>query len=63
MPLHAIRRYTDLVKQGDGNEPQRAALLRQHEQVVNDQIAQLNRCMDMIRYKLHCYDEILAQEQ
>jgi DNA-binding transcriptional MerR regulator len=62
MPLTAIRRYTELVKQGDGNERQRVALLRQHEQVVNDQIAQLNQCLDMIRYKLGCYDDILAQQ-
>lgn len=63
MPLTVIRRYTDLVRQGDGNEHQRVALLRQHEQAVSDQIARLQRCLDMIRYKLGCYDEILAQEQ
>lgn len=61
MPLQAIRSYTELVKQGDGNEQQRVALLRQHEQVVSDQIAQLNQCLDMIRYKLGCYGEILGQ--
>lgn len=63
MPLTAIRRYTELVKQGDGNERQRVALLQQHEQVVGEQIAQLHRCLDMIRYKLVCYDEILTREQ
>src|ERR1700736_2158234 len=35
MPLPAIRRYTDLVRQGAGNEEQRLTLLREHhEQVI-----------------------------
>jgi DNA-binding transcriptional MerR regulator len=61
MSLPVIRRYTDLVKQGDGNEKDRVALLRQHEQHVSDQIAQLNRCLDMIHYKLTCYEDILSE--
>jgi len=61
MSLPVIRRYTDLVKQGDGNEKDRVALLRQHEQHVTDQIAQLNRCLDMIHYKLTCYEDILSE--
>jgi DNA-binding transcriptional MerR regulator len=59
MPLTAIRRYSDLVKEGDGNEQERVALLHHHEARVNEQIAQLHRCLDMIKYKLACYDEIL----
>jgi DNA-binding transcriptional MerR regulator len=60
MPLPLIRRYTELVRQGAGNEQERLALLRQHEEQVVDQIAELNRCLDVIRYKVAKYEDYLA---
>ena len=42
MPLPAIRQYTDLVRQGPGNEEERLSLLRQHQDNVTAQINQLN---------------------
>jgi DNA-binding transcriptional MerR regulator len=61
MSLPSIRRYTDLVKQGEGNAEERIALLRQHEEQVLAQMAQLGRCLDLIRFKIGCYEDILAQ--
>ncbi|MFI9388168.1 MerR family transcriptional regulator [Kutzneria sp. NPDC052558] len=60
MPVPLIRRYTELVRQGDGNEQERLGLLRQHEQQVVEQIAELNRCLDVIRYKVAKYEDHLA---
>jgi len=62
MPLPVIRRYTDLVRQGDGNEEERLALLRQHQEQVVSQIDELNRCLDVIKYKVARYEDHLASE-
>ncbi len=60
MPLEDIRRYTGLVRAGDGNEPERLALLRQHEERVREQQQDLDRCLDLIRFKIGIYEDILA---
>jgi DNA-binding transcriptional MerR regulator len=60
MPLPLIRRYTELVRQGDGNEQERLTLLREHEHQVVGQIDELNRCLDVIRYKVARYEDHLA---
>lgn len=62
MPLPAIRHYTDLVREGDGNEKDRLALLREHEERVVSQIEELNRSLDVIRYKVGRYEDFLASE-
>jgi DNA-binding transcriptional MerR regulator len=60
MPLPEIRRYTVLVRDGDGNEPERLALLREHEERVIAEIGQLTRCLDLIRFKVGVYEDLLA---
>ena len=62
MPLAVLRQYTALVRQGSGNEKERLALLRQHQDDVTAQIAELTRCLDLIRFKAGVYEDILAQE-
>ncbi|MGZ4752476.1 MAG: MerR family transcriptional regulator [Oryzihumus sp.] len=52
MPLPAIRRYTELARQGDGTEAERLALLREHEQSVLAQLRMLNPSLDLIRRKV-----------
>ncbi len=61
MPLTAIRRYADLVRQGPGNEKDRLGLLRAHQERVTAQIAELTQCLDMINYKVRVYEDHLAQ--
>lgn len=61
MPLPAIRRYTDLVREGGGNEEERLDLLRRHERYVTTQIGQLNKCLDLIRFKVGVYEDYLDQ--
>ncbi len=60
MPLSSIRRYTELVRQGAGNEADRLALLRQHQERVTAQIAGLTACLEMISFKVKLYEESLA---
>jgi hypothetical protein len=60
MPLPAIRRYTELVRDGEGNEQERLALLRRHRERVTAQRADLTRCLDLINYKVGAYEDILA---
>jgi DNA-binding transcriptional MerR regulator len=61
MPLSAIRRYADLVRQGTGNEQNRLALLRQHQDHVRFQIRALSECLDVISHKVRAYEDHLAQ--
>ena len=60
LPLAAIRRYAELVRQGEGNEQERLTLLRQHQQRVTAQIAALTTCLEMITFKVKVYEESLA---
>ena len=60
MPLPDIRRYTELVQAGEGNERERLELLRRHEQRIHEQRQQLDRCLDLIKFKVGVYEDILA---
>lgn len=59
MPLPAIRRYTELARQGEGTEGERLALLREHEQSVLEQISTLDQSLDLIRHKVAIYEDVL----
>jgi DNA-binding transcriptional MerR regulator len=61
MPLPAIRRYADLVREGAGNEEERLTLLREHQEHVTTQIGRLNQCLDLIRFKVGVYEDLLDQ--
>jgi DNA-binding transcriptional MerR regulator len=59
MPLPAIRRYTELVRAGAGNEGERLALLRRHQDQVRADIDRLHQCLDLIGYKVRVYEDIV----
>ncbi len=40
MPIRDVRRYATLVREGDGNETDRLALLREHRQWVLTRLAE-----------------------
>ena len=61
MPLPALREYASLVRQGPGNEKERLAILRQHQERVDTQIADLTESLDLISYKVRIYEERLAE--
>lgn len=60
MPLAAIRRYAELVKEGPGNEQERLAILRDHQERVTAQITALTACLDVITFKVDFYQESLT---
>lgn len=60
MPLPEIRKYAELVRDGAGNEEQRLALFRDHQQRVTEQIARMHRCLDLISHKVRVYEDIVA---
>ena len=60
MPVEDVRRYTELVRAGQGNEPERLDLLRRHEQRVLEQKATLDKCLDIITYKVGVYEDIVS---
>ena len=62
MPIPVIRRYTELVRAGAGNEKERLAIMRGHQDQVRAQIARLTECLDLIGYKVGVYEDILAGE-
>jgi DNA-binding transcriptional MerR regulator len=59
MPLPGIRRYAQLVLEGDGNEAERLEILRQHETTVRQQVADLQDALDIIHHKVELYTERL----
>ncbi len=61
MPLPTLRRYADLVREGTGNEEERLTLLRAHQDHVTTQIRRLTQCMDLIRFKVGVYEDLLDQ--
>nr|WP_296071028.1 MerR family transcriptional regulator [uncultured Actinoplanes sp.] len=62
MPLPALRRYADLVREGAGNEEERLELMREHQANVTTQIGKLNECLDLINFKVGVYEDILDQD-
>lgn len=55
MPLPEIRRYARLVVEGAGNEAERLEILRQHEERVQRQVADLQEALDVIHNKVEIY--------
>ena len=62
MPLPEIRRYAQLVLQGDGNEAERLEILRQHEATVRRQVADLQEALDIIHHKVELYAQRLRAD-
>jgi DNA-binding transcriptional MerR regulator len=60
MPLAKIRRFAELVREGPGNEPQRLELLREQKRHVENQLAELQECLEIISRKVGIYEQHLA---
>ncbi|WP_438854471.1 MerR family transcriptional regulator [Agromyces sp. M3QZ16-3] len=61
MPVSEIRKYSDLVRAGDGNEGQRLDLMEQHVHSLDEQIAQMVAAREVIRAKILDYRRMLAE--
>jgi DNA-binding transcriptional MerR regulator len=56
MPIRDVRRYTELVRAGEGNEQERLDLLRAHRQVVLARLAEVQDHLGAIDYKIGLYE-------
>ncbi|GAB4103141.1 MerR family transcriptional regulator [Micromonospora taraxaci] len=63
MPLPALRRYADLVREGAGNEEERLALLQEHHGRVTAQLGRLAQCLDLITFKVGVYEDLIDQKR
>jgi DNA-binding transcriptional MerR regulator len=63
MPIRDVRRYTDLVRAGEGNERERLDLLRAHRQVVLARLAEVQEHLGAIDFKIDLYQARLSAVQ
>ena len=61
MPIRDVKRYAALVRDGDGNEAERLALLRDHRQRVLAQLAETQEPLGAIDRKIGIYVDRLEQ--
>jgi DNA-binding transcriptional MerR regulator len=57
MPIRQVRRYAELVWAGEHTEPERLALLVAHRDQVRAQLAETERCLARIDFKIDTYRE------
>ncbi len=61
LSVHTLRYYErEGVLAGAGTEPERLELLRRQEQRIDEQREQLDRCRDLITFKIGGYEDVLA---
>lgn len=59
MPIRRIREYAELVREGEGNEGERLALLEAHREAVLEQLDAMRRNLEAIDYKIEIYRDCL----
>ncbi|MBN1121192.1 MAG: MerR family transcriptional regulator [Anaerolineae bacterium] len=57
MPITDIKRYIELMQQGDDTVADRLNILRAHEAVVEQQMQELGKHLSFIRWKIDYYCE------
>jgi DNA-binding transcriptional MerR regulator len=55
MPIRRVRDYAELVWAGEGNERERLALLESHREQVLEQLAEIERNLELIDFKIGLY--------
>ncbi len=60
LPIENVRRYIELCAKGDSTIPERAKIIFEQEKSLREQIRALNRQMEILRYKKHFYEQLLA---
>lgn len=63
MPLKDIKRYFDLVEQGDSTLDQRLKIFTDHRQHVLDQIEELKKHLCKIEHKIEWYTGFVAEKR
>jgi DNA-binding transcriptional MerR regulator len=60
MPIRRIREYAELVRDGEGNEAERLALLQAHREDVLRRLDEVQRNLELVDYKIGLYRECLS---
>jgi DNA-binding transcriptional MerR regulator len=60
MPIRRMREYAELVRDGDGNESERLALLEAHRAAVLEQLEAMRSNLEAIDRKIELYRERLG---
>ena len=60
MPIRRIREYAELVREGDGNEGERLALLEAHREDVLRRLEEVQRNLELVDYKIGLYRDRVA---
>ncbi len=55
LPIRELRRFAELVKQGDDGIAERSALLQNHRTQVVKQIGELQEALELIDHKIETY--------
>jgi DNA-binding transcriptional MerR regulator len=60
MPIRRIREYAELVWAGEGNERERLALMEAHREHVLERLAEIERNLELIDFKIGLYRDRLG---
>ncbi len=61
MPVRDMRRYAELARQGDATLGERVRLFEEHRDRVLERIADLQRDLEVVNYKIDLYRKVLAE--
>jgi DNA-binding transcriptional MerR regulator len=62
MPIRRIREYAELVWAGEGNERERLAIMEAHRDEVLGRLAEIERHLELIDFKIDLYRSQLTTE-
>ncbi len=60
LPIEGVRRYIRLCDQGESTIPERAEIIFAQEESLRKQIEELHCQLEVLEYKKHYYQELLA---
>ena len=63
MPIREVRRYTELMRQGESTNEERLALLEAHRETVLERLQETARNLDQIEWKINFYREGLERKK
>lgn len=63
MPIREVRRYTELMRQGESTNEERLALLEAHRETVLERLEETARNLDQIEWKINFYREGLERKK
>lgn len=61
MPLKGIKQYIDWFIEGDSTLEKRLQMFKEQKQKLQEQMAQLQKHMEKINYKIHLYEEAVKR--